>query len=396
MEVIVLKNYTIYCLLFPNKKRYIGLTGNRPEDRWDKGTGYTQQPFIYNAIKKNGWNNIEHIILETNLTKQEAEKLEKYYIQLYETTNSDYGYNLTFGGEGHNILDYSKILSLWEEGKTTKEISEIMDSFPSTINKILKGFNISHEEICKRSLLTRKILLTDFKEEILQEYKNRTSITEIAKKFNCTSSAVKTLIKQNLLPSQLEILQYDLQGNFINCYSSASSAAKVLFLEESFGKHNQILSCAKGEANTAYGFLWVFSLEEDINKILQEKISKLSNKSKGRRVEQYTKERDYIQTFNSIIEAKESVKLKSSTSILNACKDFNKTAGGYRWKYADEKENGFIRKIGQYTMEGTFIKEFPSANAVATFLNIKSCNHILECCRGERNMSHGYIWRFID
>ena len=171
---------------------------------------------------------------------------------------------------------------------------------------------------------------------------------------------------------------------------------KVLFLEESFGKHNQILSCAKGEANTAYGFLWVFSLEEDINKILQEKISKLSNKSKGRRVEQYTKERDYIQTFNSIIEAKESVKLKSSTSILNACKDFNKTAGGYRWKYADEKENGFIRKIGQYTMEGTFIKEFPSANAVATFLNIKSCNHILECCRGERNMSHGYIWRFID
>lgn len=391
-----IKHYCVYCLLFPNKKRYIGLTGKKPEHRWNNGEGYCYQTFVYNAIKKYGWDNIEHIILKDELTKLEAQELEKYYIDFYKTTDKNYGYNLTFGGEGHNILDYSKILSLWEEGKTTKEISKIMNSFPSTINKILKGFNISHEEICNRSLLTRKLLLTDVKEQVIKDYKNKIPLNKIAKKFNCSTSAVRTLIKQNLLPNQLEILQYDLNGNFINRYSSASAAAKALFQDNFKGKHNQIIACANGKANSAYNFIWIFSLEEDIDKILSEKILKLSAKIRGRQIEQYTKEGVFIREFNSITEAKESVGLKSAGSICEALKNFNKTAGGYKWKYKDEKNKGFIRKIEQYDLDGNFISEFSCAAEVAKLFNVKSCSHILECCRGERKTFHGYIWKFKD
>jgi len=71
---------------------------------------------IYNAIQKYGWENVEHILLEEGLTAEMAAEREKYYIALYKTNEKEYGYNLTYGGEGNTRYDYSYIVSLWEEG----------------------------------------------------------------------------------------------------------------------------------------------------------------------------------------------------------------------------------------------------------------------------------------
>lgn len=63
--------------MFPNGKRYIGITCKRPKARWDKGRGYKKRNIpIYNAILKYGWENIEHIILFENLTEEEAKNKE--------------------------------------------------------------------------------------------------------------------------------------------------------------------------------------------------------------------------------------------------------------------------------------------------------------------------------
>ena len=48
-----MNNYRIYELVFPNGKRYISLTEQKPEDRWQVGSGYYGQ-FVYKAIKKYG------------------------------------------------------------------------------------------------------------------------------------------------------------------------------------------------------------------------------------------------------------------------------------------------------------------------------------------------------
>ena len=82
-----------------NKKIYIGITGQKPERRWRNGQGYKTSTYFYNAIQKYGWNNFEHIILQFNLTQQEAEQKEKYYIQKYNTLNDAYGYNIKNGGK---------------------------------------------------------------------------------------------------------------------------------------------------------------------------------------------------------------------------------------------------------------------------------------------------------
>ena len=83
-----------------NSKKYIGITGQeRIQDRWrSDGSGYKTQVFG-RAIEKYGWDNFEHIILESNLSDIEALEKEKYYIQKYNTTNPSCGYNISEGGD---------------------------------------------------------------------------------------------------------------------------------------------------------------------------------------------------------------------------------------------------------------------------------------------------------
>ena len=72
------KLYTIYCHKNKiNNMCYIGQTCRKyVKTRWNLGKGYWCSTKFYNAIKKYGWDNFEHIILYTNLTKEEASILE--------------------------------------------------------------------------------------------------------------------------------------------------------------------------------------------------------------------------------------------------------------------------------------------------------------------------------
>ena len=95
-------NYLVYCHIFPNGKRYVGITCQKAKDRWGKdGNGYKSQ-MVYRAIQKYGWNNIKHKIMRENISKELAEILEKTLIRVYKTTDPKYGYNIGEGGEGSN------------------------------------------------------------------------------------------------------------------------------------------------------------------------------------------------------------------------------------------------------------------------------------------------------
>lgn len=93
-----MKKYTIYLHIFPNGKTYVGITSQLLEDRWKKGKGYKTQRMMNNAINKYGWENIKHIILEENLTEEEALDKEEYYIKLYHSFYLDNGYNIAKRG----------------------------------------------------------------------------------------------------------------------------------------------------------------------------------------------------------------------------------------------------------------------------------------------------------
>lgn len=92
-------NYCVYKHTFPNGKIYIGITSMKPEYRWKKnGNGYRQQPLMYNAIQKFGWNNVRHEIIYYDLSKEDAEQIEINLILKYQSNNIKFGYNIASGG----------------------------------------------------------------------------------------------------------------------------------------------------------------------------------------------------------------------------------------------------------------------------------------------------------
>ncbi len=82
-----------------NNKVYIGQTIQKPEKRWKNGKTYKTCSYFHAAIQKYGWDNFEHIILEQDeMTSEEANEREQYYINLYDALNPKKGYNLVPGG----------------------------------------------------------------------------------------------------------------------------------------------------------------------------------------------------------------------------------------------------------------------------------------------------------
>lgn len=94
-------NYKVYMHIFPNGKKYIGITKQSLKDRFDGGYGYRNSP-MKDAIKKYGWENVCHELIIENLSKEEACKKEIELIEFYKTTDIRYGYNVSKGGEGPN------------------------------------------------------------------------------------------------------------------------------------------------------------------------------------------------------------------------------------------------------------------------------------------------------
>lgn len=81
-----------------NGKRYVGITSQKPQDRWLNGRGYQSNNYFNNAIQKYGWDAFDHIIVKSNLSKSEAEQMEIELIAKYDSSNREFGYNIQLGG----------------------------------------------------------------------------------------------------------------------------------------------------------------------------------------------------------------------------------------------------------------------------------------------------------
>lgn len=167
------KTYCVYMHTSPSGKRYIGLTGQaNPKYRWVNGHGYKKAGYFRNAIKKYGWDNIKHEILFSNLTKEEACRLEQICIVLFRTRNRLYGYNMTIGGEcgstGVTLTDEQRLeISRKLKGhpvseETKKKISEkntgriVSEETRKRLSIISKGRKQSEETTKKMSEFQRK------------------------------------------------------------------------------------------------------------------------------------------------------------------------------------------------------------------------------------------------
>lgn len=98
-------NYIVYKHTTPSGKVYIGITCQKPTKRWKNGLGYEGCTAFFRAVKKYGWNNIEHDIVLSGLSKESACSEERRLIAKYKSNDPEHGYNLTDGGEHYEPND---------------------------------------------------------------------------------------------------------------------------------------------------------------------------------------------------------------------------------------------------------------------------------------------------
>ena len=138
METVVTPKYAVYMHVSPHGKKYIGITMRDPEKRWGyKGYCYNHNEYFYRAIQKYGWDNFQHLVLFTGLSKAAAEKIEIELIEKYKTTDNRYGYNIEKGGNtvGTHSEETRRKISQWHKENSDRYKTDEIKKKISEANK---------------------------------------------------------------------------------------------------------------------------------------------------------------------------------------------------------------------------------------------------------------------
>lgn len=118
-----------------------------------------------------------------------------------------------------------------------------------------------------------------------------------------------------------------------------------------------------------------------------------------KKVYQYDlKDGSLLRDYNCLSDAADAVNAVSS-SISNACLGYNKSCKGSIWSYSATfpisiARDKRLKKVRQYNLLGVLLAEFISVAEASKKTGIsKTC--ISRCCRGERDLSGGFVWKYL-
>jgi hypothetical protein len=121
-----------------------------------------------------------------------------------------------------------------------------------------------------------------------------------------------------------QVVQFDIEGNYIDTFESAGKASKMTGILKS-----AIYGCCSRKYKGVREFQWRY--EDEVGSI--KKISAVQSSAKS--VVQFDLEGNYIYTFES---AKKASKISGicQSGIYSCCKGKYKTSGGFKWRFEDE------------------------------------------------------------
>lgn len=279
-----------------NNKIYIGETIRSFNKRWQEhkyesltpGHGYNYH--LHCAMRKYGIDNFAIEIID-NCPDEERFIIESKYIQLYDSTNPDKGYNTVIEGSGRTLISTDAIMEAWSEGLTVNDTAKLLGVHKSTVSKRLHANNISDKEIQQR-----------YGESVRKR---------------CSKP----------------VLQYDLKGNLINKWPSASSC------KEKGYEQGEISCCCRQEIRIAYGYLWKY---EDDDRPIQEWIDRANNYQHAGKpkkpIQQFDLDMNLIAEYPSAADAARALGKKDKSNICRAARKGCKAYNSY-WKYIEVDKN---------------------------------------------------------
>ena len=211
--------FAVYCHYFPNGKVYVGLTchcDDIEEKRFGhNGHKYKNQPLVYRAIQKYGWDNIQHEIIAKYISRESAVNIEKDLIALYRSNERQYGYNISPGGEegSYHSEESRKKMSEQRRGKKKSE------EHRRKIGESNKG----------------RIMSVETRKKISEKAKGRAHDTEHD-------------------PRNMAVVQYRISdGKFVARYISFADASR-----QTGAKRAHINECAKEKRRQVLDCIWAY------------------------------------------------------------------------------------------------------------------------------------------
>lgn len=271
------RKYCVYKHTSPSNKIYIGITFN-PKRRWYNGNGYLHkrkdgkynQPLFARAILKYGWDKFTHEILEDNLSKEQACELEKKYIQEYDSTNPQKGYNISFGGD---ILMYGKTHS-----EETKQLIRQNGIKGKDYYRSINQYDLDGNFI-KTWKDSSEIYDSEFKPycSIIKKccYRRKGSLTVCNYQWRFTDDCndIGAFIKPKKLPTKVrELYEVNpINGDIIKHYNSVTECSNELNLS-----FRRIMDCCRGVTISVDKHLFIYV--EDYNSTLNKRLIRYNNK----------------------------------------------------------------------------------------------------------------------
>lgn len=355
-----------------NGKVYIGETGQDVKKRWNSGWGYENNSVFWKDIKEYGWNEgFTHEVLFTFDNEEEAIAKEIELIAFYKSnyrrySNPTFGYNANDGGQG----GYSQKVCQYDlDGNFIK----VWDSMVQVSNELGLDMGSVHSCIVGRTRRSGNYMWRYYDEATFEE----------------KIDGYDTYINGNSIP----VCQYDLDGNFIKTWQSATKASNELNINVGTISH-----CCNGKLNIGGNYMWRYFEGED----MPEQIEPYT--SPERAVCRYDIDGNLIDCWNSLSEAERQTGI-SNTIICNCCKGKNMTGGGFIWRYKESDNppkkieiktlNRRLRPVVQYSKNGCYIQSFPSISEAARTLKLNP-SHICAVCKGKRHTCGDYVWRYSD
>ena len=105
---------------------------------------------------------------------------------------------------------------------------------------------------------------------------------------------------------------------------------------------------------------------------------------------------DTNEIFDSVVSASEKYKC-SRSSITSCCRGITKSAQGYRWEYVDREKSS--RKVRQHQKSQKRILNIDTGQIYNSLLDAfekTGIHNIQTVCSGKREKAGGYHWKYLD
>jgi len=176
---------TIYLLKNTiNSKVYVGQTWYTLPERWKGGAGYVHCAYLHNAINKYGADKFCYEILATTSNQENADYLEDYYINYFDSRNKDKGYNIREGGSRGKNSDET-IIKMSKAQMGEKNAMFGKRHSPDTKKLMSENREDSSGEKNPRAVLTEKLV-----EEIRIDTRSE---RVIAKEYGVSRSTINSI-----------------------------------------------------------------------------------------------------------------------------------------------------------------------------------------------------------